>query len=272
MLRASSVSTIPIIVNGNGAYTSAPAKDEDAQYPMSNLYLADRYTPWSTRVGTAAGSIKVQIDLSGGATGAAAGGVDKTISAVGMNGLRGLGGAAPPNTVVVGYRTRAQGYSATGYTTVATLVTGQARDSIVQFNTISARYWEMDVQIYGVEGFALGSLFLGNLQDLGIGWSSDGGAEWSAEHNVLWSSTAGGHATGVVRGDAWAKYSLRFNSINNTVRSALHTNFGPTFAGKPVVILDENSVARQFIVMDGPTFSQRFNGLYDASLELEMLG
>lgn len=272
MIRATAAWTIPIIINGNGSYAGAPAKDEDAQYPMTNLYLADRYTPWSTNVGASATSIKVQVDLAGGLNGAAQGGTDRTVSSVGLLGLRGLGGAAPPTTIIIGYRTRAQGYAATGYTIATSFNTGQARDSLVQFSTISARYWEIDFTFYQVEGFALGNIWLGNLLDLGIGWSSNGGAQWSAEHNVLWSRTAGGHATGVQRGDAWAKYSLRFDSITNATRSLLNSGFGAFQAGKPIVVLDENNVPRQFIVMGGPTFSQRFNGLYDAVVDLEMLG
>ena len=271
-VRAASTATFPIIINGNGAYASAPAADQDPQYPMTNLLIPDRYTPWSSSVGTAGANIQVHIDLSGGANGPASGLADKQVSSFGVLGLRGLGGSAPPSFVSVGYRTRAQGYLSTSYTSLGTLSTGQLRDSMLQFNQVGARYFELIFTGVSASGIAVGSLWLGVLLDLGVFWSSEGGGQWSAEHNVLWSKTAGGHMAGVLRGDAWGKYSLTFGSINNSTRATLFSNLGIATAGKAVVILDENSIPRQFMVMDGPRFSQRFNGLYDAVLDLEMLG
>ncbi len=271
-VRQLASSTIPIVINGDAAYSGAPAKDEDPQYPMTNLYSFDRYRVWSTKVGTADTAIKLQLDLSGGANGPGAGGADKSISSAGFFGLRGHAGSVPPTTVNLGYRTRAQGYSSTAYTSIGTLSTLQARDSILQFAQVSGRYFDFDIIAYNVQGFALGSIWLGLLQDVGLFWSSDGGATWAEDHNVLLSRTAGGHMDGVARGDAWAPYTLVFRSIDNAKRSLLGSSFGSARRTEPIIILDENAVPRQFFVMSGPVFSQRFDGLYDAVLNLEQLG
>ena len=271
-VRLTTAATFPIIINGDGAYSGAPAKDEDPQYPMSHLYSPDRYRVWSTKVGTADTAIKVQWDLTGGANGAGAGGADVSISSAGFMGLRGHAGTAPPASVAVGYRTRAQGYSATTYTSFGTLVTGTDRDSILEAGAQSARYWEFNISSYNAAGFALGAMWLGVLQDFGIFWSADGGATWNEEHNVLLSRTAGGHMTGVTRGDPWAMYTLTFNTIKNAERATLLSHFGPTERAKPILILDENNVPRQFLAMGGPEFTQTFGGAYTATVNLERLG
>ena len=264
--------TLPIIINGDGAYSGAPAKDEDAQYPMSNLYSPERYRVWSTKVGTADTAIKVQLDLAGGANGAGAGGLDVDISSAGFLGLRGHAGTAPPASVAVGSRTRAQGYSSTTYTSRGTLTTLGERDSIVEFTLASARYWEFNISSYNVAGFALGALWLGVLQEFGIFWSADGGATWAEEHNVLLSRTAGGHMSAVTRGDAWAQYTLTFRTIDNTKRATLLSHFGAAQRARPILILDENGVPRQFYVQGGPQFFQVFDGVYGATLNLERMG
>jgi hypothetical protein len=271
-VKALSTATIPVLVNGNGAYASAPALDEDPLNPMSNLLIPDRYTPWSSRIGTAGANIQIHLDLGGGANGAGAGGGDKTISSFAVMGLRGLGGSAPPFFINLGYRTRAQGYLNTGYTSLGNLNTGQSRDSILQFTAPPARYWEVVFTGVDPSGIAVGSLWLGTLQDVGVLWSSAGGGRWRAEHNVLWSKTAGGHMTGVLRGDLWGKYSLAFESVNNSTRSILVNSLGLITTGRAVLILDENNGPHQFMVMDGPQVTQRFNGLYDVVLDLEQLG
>ena len=263
-------STIPIVINGDGAYSSAPAKDEDAQYPMSNLYSWERYRVWSTKVGTADTAIKVQLDLSGGANGAGAGGLDKDVSSAAVMGLRGHAGTTV-GSVLVGYRTRASGYSNTGYTNVAT-ITSPSRDSIAEFTLVAARYWEFNFSSYDAAGMAVGSLWLGELKDLGLYWSSDGGATWANQHNVMLTPTAGGHQSAVVRGDTWANYTLAFRAITNATRATIDLDFGTARRGQPILILDENAVPRQFFVLDGPQFSQRWDGLYDATLELVRLG
>ena len=264
--------TLPILINGNGSYTSAPAKDEDAQYPMANVLSYARYTVWSTKVGTADTAIKVKLDFGGGATGGGAGGADRTISSAGLLGLRGHSGTAPPPTVVLGYRTRAQGYSATGYTTVTTLSPDGERDMVAQFDAVSGRYWEFNINPYNAAGFSLGAFWLGILQDFGHYWSADGGAAWAEDHNVLLTVTAGGHRDAVSRGDRWARYTLTFRAIPASQQQKLHDHFGARQRTKPILILDEAGVPRQFFVTSGPQFSQRFTGLYDAVLELERLG
>jgi hypothetical protein len=264
--------TVPIVINGDGAYSGAPAKDEDAQYPMSHLYSQDRYRVWSTKVGNADTAIKVQIDLTGGANGAGAGGADVAISSAALQGLRGHAGTTPPASVAVGYRTRAQGYSATTYTSAGTITTSGERDSVLEFGQVSARYWELNFTSYNAAGFALGSFWLGVLNDFGIFWSAGGGAAWADEHNVLLSRTAGGHLSGVARGDAWAQYTLTFRAIDNTKRATLLSHFGAAQRAQPLLLLDENNVPRQFMVMGGPQFSQVFGGVYDATVNLERLG
>jgi hypothetical protein len=263
---------LPIIINGDGAYSGAPAKDEDPQYPMANLYSPARYRVWSTKVGTADGAIKVQIDLGGGANGAGAGGADKAVDSAGLLGLRGHAGSTPPANIVVGYRTRAQGYSATGYTTVATVAPAGERDSVVQFPVVSARYWEFNFTAYDAAGFALGAFWLGVLQDLGHYWSADGGGSWADFHNALVTPTAGGHQLVSLLGDPSAQYTLAFRALPSATRATLADHFGTRNRGRATLILDENSVPRQFLVKDGPSFSQRFTGLYDATLELVRLG
>lgn len=279
MIPQAPTSLGPVLVNGKNpdgstGYLNAPARDEDQQYRMDNLLVPSRYSVWSTRVGNADGSIKIHVDLSGGATGANLGGANKTVTFIAIHGLRGLGGSVPPTFVGVNYRTRAQGYSATTYTPIVLHNTGQLRDSGTGFTIPPFRYLEIDLA-YGVEGIAIGGIFIGNLMDLGIYWSSDGGSQYESEGNLLWSRTAGGHASAVKRGDPWARWTLRFNGVPTTIRQKILSDFGTTGVnrgGDPITIVDESAVTRQYVVTGGPISTQRFNNLYDVSVEMEQLG
>ena len=268
-------STLPIIANGNGSYSGAPAIEEDPQYPMTNLYYPDRYRVWSTRVGNSpGGNIEVHIDLAGGSSAPGAGGADVTVSSLGLLGLRPHASGAIA-TVGFGYRTRAQGYSASGYAGFVSspIAANPPRDSIgIDATPVSARYILFSINGTDTSGFSLGSFWVGVLQDVGIFWSADGGATWGEDHNVLLSPTAGGHQTAVNRGDPFARYTLSFFKITNATRAILETHFGAAQRGQPILILDENNVPRQFLVMDGPQFSQAFDGLYSATLNLVRLG
>jgi hypothetical protein len=272
--------TLPVIVNGQDpagstGYLNAPARDEDPQHRMDNLLVPSRYSVWSTRVGNSALSSKIHIDLTGGLTGVNLGGLNKTVNFVGIHGLRGLGGAAPTSTIAVGSRTRTQGYLATGYTSIGSISTSAFRDSGLSFTTPQFRYLELSFS-YSVAGMAIGSIFVGNLLDLGTYWSSDGGSQYESEGNLLWSRTAGGHATAVQRGDPWARWSLRFNSVTTATRQYIMGDFGSWGGtnryGDPVTIIDENGLVRQCVVVGGPSASQRFDKLYDVSMDLEQLG
>lgn len=156
--------TTTTLLNGSGG--TAPAKSEDAQYPMVNLQVQDRYSIWRS-ANALSGTFYCDWDM----------GADVNIDVAAIHGFRRASGQSSPASFDLQYRTAATGYNggASGWTTSKTGILLPGRDAGVQLpGTIKARYWRF---VFGVGGsgggFSIGQLYLGLLSyDLGYMYAS----------------------------------------------------------------------------------------------------
>lgn len=259
--------TYPRIINGNtGAYPSAPSRLEDAQYPMDYLLLRDRYTPWSKGAGAAA-PFNLQVDL----------GQNVAVSLIGLHGLRYGTGITNPSSVVVGWRSAAQGYSPTSYTTAATIaISSASRDAqAVPGLGAVARYWQFAFNtLAALQAFSLGGIYLGPIPyDLGV-ISAPGLLDMNA-YPVSRSRTGAGHPHVTDVGDPRRLVSMPFVNINDALRAKVDAVFGPGTSRDPAYWLDQNDVLRQ-VVLSGDQLGWTLNftppNAWSATVEVEVLG
>jgi hypothetical protein len=149
---------IATLLNGTGG--GAPARHEDANFPMENALRQDRYTPWKT---DAAPGITVQLDVDLGSA--------KSIACGAAHGF-----TLPSGSVANNFKL----YSGSAYPTFAqrgstvSLLSFQPRDYSAFFSPVSARFWRFEWNLFSGP-FRLGHLFLGPLVDLGQAHSVTGG-------------------------------------------------------------------------------------------------
>lgn len=279
VLRYTAAATYPRVINGLGAgtqYPSAPALVEDAQYPMANIHVPDRYTPWATPSGTTPASFKLHVDL----------GSNLSVGLVAVLGFRMLGSSTTPNVTfryLLGNATSPTfGYSTTGFASnVAGTVdlTGR-RDAGLVVGPITARYWEMEVA-GSVGGYAFGGIYLGAIaQDLGLLYSP--GMDERVIYPVMRGRTGGGHPSVMTVGDTRRLIRMPFENVDDTIRTKLDILFGDGSRRDPAIWLDRAPVGlptrpevRQVILSDD-SISWRHNwdtpNLWSTELELEVLG
>lgn len=258
-------STFPRIINGDSVnYSSPPALVQDSQYPASNLQLASRYTPWVIPPGSTTPH-NLQIDL----------GSNQSISFAGFFALRQLG-VQSSIPFDIGFRTAAQGYLNTTYTSaVSGTVGSSARDQgfLLPVGQLG-RYWQFSLTSFSSDGLSIGALALCVLpQDLGVLYSPD--MDDQLIHPTIQSRTGSGHLSVQTVGDDRRLVTMPFIEVTDAIRTKIDTVFGAFSVRDPVIWLDRSDTARQ-VVLANSTLSWRHvfdaNNVWTGQLELEVLG
>jgi hypothetical protein len=169
--KIAETSARPILINGNGAYSGAPALVQDSAFPMSNALLPDRVSRiWYTGGPSPANSgqdLIVELDIAASPV---------SIAAVGFLGLSLTPGGSFPTTCDVEYLPGTVYNPTTGWL-VAMSFSGisSGRDHIKTFPPISAKFWRFKFIIAGSAsglGFSLASFVVATSPtDLGFLYS-----------------------------------------------------------------------------------------------------
>lgn len=249
------------LINGasTGTYPSRPALSEDAQYPMSNLRLLDRYSIWRS-ANALTGTYDVEWDL----------GSDLSLDVFAVHNFRRAAGQSSPSTVDISFRTSVSGYSQAG--TWIAILTGLSlanRDAGAQLAApIRGRYIRFRFGVGGTGGgFSIGNLYVGNLSyDLGMIYSP--GASDTYVRPERRYPLMGGALVNVAVGDGRKSLSLPFGRVSPDTRTILRTIAKET---SPITYISYEDEIMQ--VLPAPEHQQSHVWLesHDSTLELEQL-
>lgn len=261
-----SASVTPRIINGDTVnFTTPPALVQDPKYPMSNLLLPDRYTPWSTPVGSAPDPVILHVDTG-----------TITPALIGLFGIRWFGGGSIPNQCIISHRTSYLStgfYSTTGVADV-TIPMNSGRDASVVGVLPTGRYWEFYFPNFSPLGFSIGSIFMGVVsQDLGMLYSA--GAVRNLIVPVVQGRTGGGNPNSVVVGDERELITMPFRNITDATKSKLDLVFGRGVQRDAAVWVDAGDIARQVQLANyNLPYTHRWGtpNSWDLDLDLEVLG
>lgn len=217
------------LINGNGAYTSAPAKSEDSQYPMTNLQTNDVYSLWRS-ASALAGTFYLDFDL----------GADVNVDVVGFYGFRRAAGQAAPNAIDVMYRYAADTYTGVAggaWKYAAQAIALPGRHAGVQLpGVIRARYWRFVIGVGATGGgFTLGLPYLGLATDLGFPYAP--GAESQYIDPTMESALAGAIPVAGVTCDSYFVLSIPFESVSNTLKDTLRA-IAVDLKAAPAILFD----------------------------------
>jgi hypothetical protein len=266
LLRYNTAATFPRIANGDSVnYSSPPALEQDASFPMSNIHNPSRYLPWVTTIGGTPSPFKLHVDM----------GADISPTFVGFHAVRWFG--TPVNvTVDVGFRTAAAGYGtgASAYTSfVSNTLTAGARDKGF-LSTGTGRYWEFKFTGSITPGLSFGSLYLGTItSDMGFVYSA--GATEELIHPTIDSRNGAGHLITTAIGDDRSLAVLTFRGLQDADRSKIDAVFGPNTVRDPAVWLNHADQARQVVLARGSlawVHAWAPANTWNTDLELEVLG
>ena len=261
--RFFSTSPQVVIINGTAGYTNAPAKVEDAQFPMSNLLIPGRYNVWATPVGTTPSQVRLDFDAFASIIPVFVGffGIrTNSLSSISFdlgsqNGYDGNAAFTSIKSGVIGSSTRDQGF----------LITGAPAGNTYRINFTGLP----------AAGVSFGTIFLTAVavQDLGILYAP--GMEEDIIHATIASRTGGGHLSVVSVGDTRSLVTMPFRNVSDTIKSKLTGTFGKGSSRDPAVWMDYLDVAKQVVLANGDiafTHSWAAPNLWDCDLELEVLG
>jgi hypothetical protein len=252
------------IKNGTGG--GAPALQENAAYPMSNLLKVDRHTVWATGI-SAPNPTLVHIDL----------GQDRALTFFAVLGMRQPPGAAG-NTItsIFGTRTAALGYSgvSTDYIDRATVTVPTTElDGGVVAASATGRYLQVKVSIINTSlGLTLGKFAAGLLdQDLGANLVYSPGAEGRLVTPQVRTETMAGFPVISYVGSRYVRFLLPFNAITTATKNQLDAVAKET---DPFVYFNQFDVARECVAPPEYAVSHRWAppDLWDSVLELRSLG
>lgn len=248
----------------NGTGGGAPALDEVAGYPMTNLEVTDRYTLWKQSSGA---SMQLDYDLTGAAsniaitTAALLGHRPTTASGAGITSVAVHG---VPNAS--GYPPGAGWGAALGTISMA----GPARDGGIVFGSTSIRYLRFDITC--ADAFTLGRAWAGVI-DYDLGTMFGPGAEHALQLPVRENRALGDVPVTNWIGDKYDIITYPLPFLSDAVRAYLRT----LRASKQTLLLvDYQDVFREVWMRDyrdrvrfiGPSA-----GLYECpELDLVQLG
>lgn len=168
--KTSASAPYPRLINGNGAYSGAPALVQDASFPMSNLLDPDRVSHiYVTGPNPANDGVDLIIEFDTGSA-------PVSIHGVGLLGFRRATGEAFPNVVYIEYLLGTT-YSTSGWSGAGTtpFSFNEATDAGVLFPApISAKFWRFRITnaAFSAAGFSLSSPFIAQtVTDLGFLYS-----------------------------------------------------------------------------------------------------
>jgi hypothetical protein len=212
---------------------AGPAKLEDPQYPMLNLEINDRATPW--RMSTYSSNYDVEFDI----------GADTSLDLFSVHGLRRAAGAAGPVSVSIFYATAAQTLAS-----AVTLVTGLAvtRDAgYAPASPVTARYVRFRFpNSPNGDGFSLGNCFAGAMTDTGVLYSPQATQEIDLNRRDV--QTPGGGILSTYFGDEGGTFVLPFANITTATRDKLLLIARNT---KPITYFDPFDSVFQVLAVDG---------------------
>jgi hypothetical protein len=272
---------VATLINGNGAYSGAPAKSETAAYPMTNLLLPDRYAVWQT--GTSPPSPHVVLwDLTGASS--ASGSGDLLIKMVGILNLHKT--AAFPTSCVVYMRTDSQGWTAFNpgtWTAIATLGLGfeasRAAPRNVGLELSNGAGQNMRFLAFSfnaiTNAFTLGNCMASaTVSDLGLMYSP--GAEYTMRRRRIRERTIGGIPIVTEVGDWGRELSMQFTNIDTSTRDKVRTVFDEGGYEGPMLLMDPFGALHHYLLLDDAltevhAFSDGTNDRWNVDVRLELL-
>lgn len=254
------VDSATVLNSGAGAHggVGRPSLDQDADFPMSNVTLPDRFTLWKST-----GTLDpTDIDLDMGAA--------KQVRFVALLGFR---FALPP--AFFGF---IDIYSSTTYAPAVWTNRGSiaistgSRDFYLDIgSTINARYWR--VEFHGASTspapWTLGRIWMaGNPTDLGILYSP--GASRSPRRVRTTLETDGGVPVTFDKGDKRRRFVYGYQRVPDAIRSTLESLMDKTGS---FFYLDHNDTPYEVRVDQELTLSHQWNNppLWELSLTMEQL-
>ncbi len=216
--KVSPTSTYPKLINGNGAYSGAPALVEDASFPMSNLLDKDRaskvYVSGPNPYNSAGSDLIIEFDIAGSA---------QSIVAAGMLGFGLVGGSLFPSQLIVEYLPGTT-YQTTGWIAdIPILSIGGVRDVGSVFTARSARFWRFRFPFASgaQDGFTVAGFFLATtVTDLGFLYSR------ASERIVTPKTTIEGYGrtpTITRTGIPFRRWTLAYDNIDATTKATFDT-------------------------------------------------
>jgi hypothetical protein len=274
-MRASGNRTLSstVLINGGSAvtYPGRPDKSEDTQYPMTNLALNDRYSPWRA-ASSLTGNYDVEWDL----------GADVVVDVIGLHGFRWASGQISPTSFSVTYRTAALGYSQAG--TWAALKTGALIEAQANGEATRDIGWQLDSPKrlrylrfrFGAGatggGFSVGNFVIGQVtDDLGVLYSP--GAIFRPQRAVARAQTMTGGTTRRILGDERSVIELPYQNVQSELLEILKNISRQT---EPFTYLSPEDEFRQAIpAADEFEYEHVFGSaapIWNLTLRLELLG
>lgn len=266
LLRYDTAATYPRIINGDSVnYTSPPALQQEAAFPMSNIHNPSRYLPWVSPIGSTPSPLILHVDM----------GADISPTFVGFHGLRWFGAGADV-TAAVGYRTQAGGYAVGGpWTSFSSgTITANSRDKGF-LATGTGRYWEFKFSGSITPGLSFGSIYLGVITSTMTGMVYSPGAQEELIHPLIESRNAAQHLVTTAIGDDRYLATLPFRALLDAERAKIDAVFGPGTVRDPAVWLNHADVARQVVLARGSmawVHEWAPPNRWGVDLELEVLG
>lgn len=253
-----------VVLNGSGG--GAPALEENADFPMANLLVRDRYVSWMTGAAPP-NDVYVDFDLTGGPP------INKTVNALAICGFRGT--ALFPNSCFIQYALTAGGYPPTwiGFSP-GSISLSLATDSAVILTTPTlcryVRFWFPNT--FG-NPFSVGRLMVAStVEDLGFAYSL--GAVDTETTQQIRNRAVDGTPVVTRFGKRRRRLSLPYNSI-------IYGSTGAKLRAlarleRPFVMVNPFGETMEVDLADGTVpFVHRFGtatqDIFDVQLELEQL-
>lgn len=249
------------LMNGTGG--GAPALQQDAAYPMSNLLNPSRSSVWATGASPPS-PFYVHITIN-----------SQNVIGWGFLGMR---GATGPGFIDFGYRTAAQGYSIdpAQYTALSTLGGTGPIDKYFAFTSQSMRHLQFTVRFSPAAGFALGKFVVARSKD---DWFLDtpgkgsiyspGSSRVIEVPQVRVRSQAGEQHVTVLSRSAYRRFSFIFNNVAESTKTFLETFAQETNPSTYVAV--DGTVYEVLPVPGGITATQVWIGRWDCTVEMESL-
>ena len=239
-----------VIKNGSGG--GAPALDETTGFPMSNLLIPDRYTPWKSLSPPATSPLQIDVDLLS----------SQAVEVAALLGFRPTPGPAGAVTVY-----SASAYPGGPWTPRGTTpsLTGGAGNYQTNFASFSARYWRFEIASI-VGQIRVGQLWLGQLVDLGILYAP--GSSRHLRRLRTTYRTATGLPVIVDDGLNYREFSLSFPARTKAQRQQIES---VASAPGSILYLDHDDLAYQVFAPNGVDSVHVWNASEVNDLTLQLI-
>lgn len=235
----------------NGTGGGAPARDEASPYVMERVQYGDRNTVWTSSA-TPASPLNVEFDM----------GSAVSVEACALLGVRSLD--ATQTIQVAAYSAAA--YPGGPWTLRGITSASTKRDMATTFNSVSARYWRVQITASVPTKFSIGRIWLGPVTDLGIKHSP--GAKSSPFRNRLEQAQATGSFVINDLGDPGRDISLPFGVISSATDATLAALSDVTGS---FVFIDPDSNVYEVILRGGRVERANNFASYSDSIDLARL-